>query len=213
MIDRMLEYLSKNHDVYFEAVLTHIGISIAVVLIGILIAVPLGVLCAKFLKLSQPVQGLFNILRLIPSLAILIVIMPVLGTGLAPAVFALTLLAFPAILINTSIGFTGISPSVIEAAKGMGMSPRRILFTVEFPLAFPMIITGIRTAAVEVIASATLAAYIGSGGLGELIIIGLSLPSTAILLVGGVSVAILSIAADVILSITQKRLTKYLWVN
>ncbi|SEP17141.1 osmoprotectant transport system permease protein [Paenibacillus sophorae] len=213
MIDRMLEYLSKNHDVYLNAVMTHIGISLAVMLIGILIAVPLGVLCAKFLKLSQPVQGLFNILRLIPSLAILIVMMPVLGTGLAPAIFALTLLAFPAILINTSIGFTGISPSVIEAAKGMGMSPRRILFTVEFPLAFPMIITGIRTAAVEVIASATLAAYIGSGGLGELIIIGLRLPSTAILLVGGVSVAILSIAVDVILSITQKRLTKYLWLN
>ncbi|QWU18284.1 ABC transporter permease [Paenibacillus sophorae] len=209
----MLEYLSKNHDVYLNAVMTHIGISLAVMLIGILIAVPLGVLCAKFLKLSQPVQGLFNILRLIPSLAILIVMMPVLGTGLAPAIFALTLLAFPAILINTSIGFTGISPSVIEAAKGMGMSPRRILFTVEFPLAFPMIITGIRTAAVEVIASATLAAYIGSGGLGELIIIGLRLPSTAILLVGGVSVAILSIAVDVILSITQKRLTKYLWLN
>ncbi|AKG33840.1 ABC transporter permease [Paenibacillus durus] len=213
MIDQILEYLSKNHDVYLKAVLTHIGISLAVVTIGILIAVPLGVLCAKFLKLSQPVQGLFNILRLIPSLAVLVVMMPVLGTGLAPAIFALTLLAFPAILINTSIGFTGISPSVIEAARGMGMSPRRILFTVEFPLAFPMIITGIRTAAVEVIASAALAAYIGSGGLGELIIIGLRLPSTAILLVGGVSVAILSIAADVILAITQKRLTRHLWLN
>jgi len=213
LIDRMLDYLSKNHDVYVAAVLTHIGISLAVMSIGIWIAVPLGVLCAKFWKLSQPVQGLFNILRLIPSLAILIVMMPVLGTGPAPAIFALTLLAFPAILINTSIGFTGISPSVIEAARGMGMSPRRILFTVEFPLALPMIMTGIRTAAVEVIASATLAAYIGSGGLGELIIIGLTLPSTAILLVGGVSVAVLSIAADVILSIAQKRLTRYLWVN
>ncbi|NGM82430.1 ABC transporter permease [Paenibacillus sp. 7124] len=213
MIDQMLEYLSKNHDVYLKAVLTHIGISLAVITIGILIAVPLGVLCAKFLKLSQPVQGLFNIFRLIPSLAVLVVMMPVLGTGLAPAIFALTLLAFPAILINTSIGFTGINPSVIEAARGMGMSPRRILFTVEFPLAFPMIITGIRTAAVEVIASAALAAYIGAGGLGELIIIGLQVPSTAILLVGGVSVAILSIAADVILAITQKRLTRHLWLN
>lgn len=195
------------------AVLTHIGISFAVTFIGILIAVPLGLLCAKRIQLSQPILGLFNTLRLIPSLAILIVLMPVLGTGFAPAIFALTLLAFPAILINTAIGFTGISPSVIEAAKGMGMSSRRILFSVEFPLALPLIMTGIRTATVEVIASATLAAYIGSGGLGALIIIGLSLPSTAILLIGSLSVAILSITVDVILSMTQKRLTRYLWIR
>lgn len=210
MIHLMLDYLSKNFTVYLNAVLTHLGISLIVMLIGILIAIPLGVVCAKYVKLSESILGLFNLLRLIPSLAVLIVLMPVLGTGLVPAVIALTFLAFPAILINTCIGFTGINPSIIEAAKGMGMSKQRILFTVEFPLAFPMIITGIRTAAVEVIASATLAAYIGSGGLGELIIIGLSLPSTAILLVGGLSVAILSIITDVILSITQKRLTKFI---
>lgn len=212
MIGQMTDYLSKNPNVYFTAVLTHIGISLTVVLVGILVAVPMGVLCAKCMKLSQPILGLFNALRLIPSLAILIVLMPVLGTGVFPAVFALSLLAFPAILINTAIGFTGIDPSVIEAAKGMGMSPKRLMFSVEFPLALPMIMTGIRTAVVEVIASATLAAYIGSGGLGALIIIGLSLPSTPILLIGGLSVAILSIAADVILSIAQKKLTKYLWI-
>lgn len=210
MIHLMLDYLSKNFNVYLNALLTHIGISLIVMLIGIVIAIPLGVVCAKYVKLSESILGLFNLLRLIPSLAVLIVLMPVLGTGLVPAVIALTFLAFPAILINTCIGFTGINPSVIEAAKGMGMSKQRILFTIEFPLAFPMIITGIRTAAVEVIASATLAAYIGSGGLGDLIIIGLSLPSTAILLVGGLSVAILSIITDVILSITQKRLTKFI---
>lgn len=210
MIHLMLDYLSKNFNVYLNALLTHIGISLIVMLIGIVIAIPLGVVCAKYVKLSESILGLFNLLRLIPSLAVLIVLMPVLGTGLVPAVIALTFLAFPAILINTCIGFTGINPSVIEAAKGMGMSKQRILFTIEFPLAFPMIITGIRTAAVEVIASATLAAYIGSGGLGDLIIIGLSLPSTAILLVGGLSVALLSIITDVILSITQKRLTKFI---
>ncbi|EST11553.1 ABC transporter permease [Sporolactobacillus laevolacticus] len=210
MIHLMLDYLSKNFNVYLNALLTHIGISLIVMLIGIVIAIPFGVVCAKYVKLSESILGLFNLLRLIPSLAVLIVLMPVLGTGLVPAVIALTFLAFPAILINTCIGFTGINPSVIEAAKGMGMSKQRILFTIEFPLAFPMIITGIRTAAVEVIASATLAAYIGSGGLGDLIIIGLSLPSTAILLVGGLSVAILSIITDVILSITQKRLTKFI---
>jgi osmoprotectant transport system permease protein len=213
MISEIADYFAKSHKEYLEAVLTHIGISLGVTLISIIIAVPLGVLCAKYVKLSQSILGFFNILRLIPSLAILIVLMPVLGTGLAPAMFALTLLAIPAILINTSIGFTGISPSIIEAAKGMGMSQGRILVTVEFPLAFPLIITGIRTAAVEVIASATLAAYIGSGGLGGLIIIGLGAPSTAILLIGGLSVAILAIVADVILALTQRRFTKFSWIR
>lgn len=213
MVNEILVYLSKNFNEYLAAVFTHLGISFGVILISIIIAVPLGVLCAKFIKLSQPVLGLFNILRLIPSLAILIVLMPVFGTGVVPAMFALTLLAIPPILINTTLGFNGISSAVIEAAKGMGMSLQRILFTIEFPLAFPLIMTGIRTATVEVIASATLAAYIGSGGLGGFIIIGLGVPSTAILLVGGLSVAILSIVVDVLLSVAQRKFTKYLWTN
>ncbi|WP_312884182.1 ABC transporter permease [Clostridium psychrophilum] len=125
---------------------------------------PLGILCYKCTKVSQPIMNLFNFFRIIPSLAVLVLVMPIIGTGFFPALLALVILAIPPILINTYLGINNIDGS-IESAKGMGMDYKRMLRTIEIPLAMPLIITGVRTSAVEVIASATLASYIGAGGL------------------------------------------------
>jgi osmoprotectant transport system permease protein len=209
MRENFIEYFAKNQDRYFEAILVHLGITAAAVLIGLAIGIPLAVLSVKLRKASQAILNTFSLLRMIPSLAILMLAIPIIGTGVVPAVAALTLLVVPVILINTCLGFKEIDPAVQEAAGAMGFSKSYILFRIEFPLALPLILTGLRTATVEVIASATLAAYIGSGGLGLFIITGFGLLRTDILLLGGGTVAILSIAIDAALARVSRRAIRY----
>lgn len=209
MLDEIIGYLLKNIDKYYEAVILHIEISIAAIVISLILGVPLGILCAKNSNVSDSVINTFTVLRIIPSLAILVIAMPILGTGFIPALFALTLLAIPPILINTYVAFKNINPSVIECAAGMGMNAKKILLGVEIPLAMPLIITGLRTSATEVIASATLASYIGAGGLGDFIFTGIGMNDFRIVLIGGVSVALLSIFTEISLTAVQYRITQY----
>jgi osmoprotectant transport system permease protein len=134
---------------------------------------------------------------------------PLMGTGKTPALVALTILAVPPILINTIAGFAGIEASLYETARGMGMDEKQIFLKIEWPLALPLMLTGIRTSAVEVSASATIAAYIGAGGLGNIVFTGLGLNKAELLLIGGVSVAVISIGAELILGTVQNAVTKY----
>jgi osmoprotectant transport system permease protein len=145
-------------------------------------------------------------LRSIPSLAVLALMLPVLGLGSKPALVALTLLAIPPILINTDVGYRSVDRAAVEAAVGMGMLPGQVLRRVETPLAAPVILAGVRTAAVEVIASATLAAFIGGGGLGDLIIAGLQNDDVGELLAGALCVALLALVAEGVLGLTQRQL-------
>jgi osmoprotectant transport system permease protein len=131
------------------------------------------------------------------------------GTGMKPAVTALTILAIPPILLNTTLAFQTLPEPVLETALGMGMGKWRTFFSVKLPLAFPLIFTGIKTAAVEVIASATLAAYIGAGGLGSLIFTGLGLMRTDLLIIGAASVGGLSLASGYLLNKLDRRITRY----
>lgn len=209
MLSEIIGYLLNNLDKYYKAVIVHISISAAAIFASAIIAIPLGIWCAKKTGITHYVIDTFNILRIIPSLAVLVIAMPVLGTGFVPALLALTLLAIPPILINTYLGFRNINPSVIECAESMGMDAARIFLRVETPLAMPLIITGIRTASVEVIASATLASYIGAGGLGDFIFTGLGMNDFRILLIGGMSVAVLSIFAELSLALVQHGITRY----
>jgi osmoprotectant transport system permease protein len=142
----------------------------------------------------------------IPSLAVLFVTIPYFGLTFTSAALALTLLVMPPILISTDVAFRSIDSAILEAAKGMGMSPSQVLQQVEIPLALPVIIAGIKTATVEVIASATLAAFIGAGGLGSFMVLGFSLYDNAILLVGAIPVAVLALVAEVSLSAIQRSL-------
>lgn len=202
-------YFQEHSAEYIGYVLEHLKVSALSVLIAIVIAVPLGIISTRFKWVEKISQWFWGTLRIIPSLAILILCLPIIGTGVTPAVVALSILAIPPILLNTTIAFEILPPMVIEAAEGMGMSKKRLFFTVKVPLAFPVVFTGIRTAVVEVIASATLAAYIGAGGLGTLIFTGLGLMRNDFLWIGGLSVAILSLGVGFILSLIDKWITKY----
>jgi osmoprotectant transport system permease protein len=149
-----------------------------------------------------------NVGQTIPSLAILGMVIPVLGIGLKPAVFALVLRGVLPIINNTYSGVVNVDRSVIEAGRGMGMRNREILRLVELPLSFPVIMAGIRTATVLSISVATLAALIGAGGLGDLIFQGIVMADRNLLLAGSIPTAILAIGADTLLGRLEKGLRK-----
>ena len=192
-----------------DALRVHIIISLIAISVGIIIGVTLGIVSFKSEKVSHYIMNFFNFLRIIPSLAILVIVMPILGVGVVPALFALIVLAVPPILISTFLGFNNINKSVIESAEGMGMNKKELLLRIQLPLAMPLILTGIRTASIEVIASATQASYIVAGGLGDFIFKGLVLNDTKLLIVGGGTVALLSIFSEIILFSLQQRITRY----
>ncbi|NGQ94856.1 ABC transporter permease [Brevibacillus sp. SYP-B805] len=198
------QYLLENQSDFWHAVNTHLLLSFLALGIGVVICVPLGIYLAKTNRGSMVILNAVNIGRIIPSLAVLALAMPYIGVGFGPSLLALSLLVCPPILINTVTAFRELDKSVIEAAYGMGMDHRRVLRTVEIPLALPVIITGIKTAAVEVIASAALAAFIGGGGLGEYILNGIALAQTSLLLVGAIPIAILALLAEVIFGGIEK---------
>ena len=206
LLAKALEYCTSNLDKFILAVAQHlllVGVPLA---IGLGLGLPLGFLSARSRWASIVLINSFNGLRVIPSLAILFVAIPYFGLSFTSAAIALTLLVMPPILISTDVAFRSIDPAIQEAAKGMGMTSVQILRQVEIPLALPVIIVGIKTATVEAIASATLAAFIGAGGLGSFIVLGFSLYDKAILLVGAIPVAVLALVAEVSLNALQQSL-------
>lgn len=192
------DYILTHPARFFGALTTHLWLSTSALLVAGVIAIPLGILSARQASVSGTVMAAAGTLRVIPSLAILALALPFLGTGFAPALIALTVLAGPPILINTFLGFRQVPAELLEAARGMGMDFWDVLLRVEFPVALPAILTGLRTAAVEVVAGATLAAFIGGGGLGAFIISGLSLYDFRLLLVGAIPVALLAVLIEVV---------------
>jgi osmoprotectant transport system permease protein len=172
--------------------------------VGLAAGLPLGLWSARSRVASTVLINSFNALRVIPSIAVLFLAIPYFGLSFQSATIALTLLVMPPILINTDVAFRTIDPMIREAAYGMGMDSKQVLRQIEIPLALPVVIAGIKTATVEVIASATLAAFIGAGGLGTFIVRGFSLYDNAILLVGAIPVAILALVAEIGLGTLQR---------
>jgi len=197
-------YAAGHQAEVLEALREHVLLSGSALLVAVVTCLPLGIWTARSRAVSAAAINLVNALRVIPSLAVLFIVVPVLGLSTRSAAVALILLAMPPVLLNTDAAFRSLDPAVIEAARSTGMTRLQILVKVEFPLAFPVILTGVRTAAVEVIASATLAAFVGSGGLGVFIIRGFALFDYAILMVGAVPVALLALMAEGILAGFQK---------
>nr|WP_269479202.1 ABC transporter permease [Rubrobacter xylanophilus] len=148
-----------------------------------------------------------NVGRAVPSLALLALALPFLGFGFAPSLVALTALAVPPILINATTGLREVSGEVVDAARGMGLSEAQILRDIQLPMAAPVVFAGVRTSAVQVVASATLATFIGGGGLGDLIVEGFQSGDSSILLAGAFSVAILAIITEIIFEILEKVFT------
>lgn len=198
------EYVLQDQGRFLRLTIQHLVLSFSALGIAAAFCLPLGSWIAHRDRLAAPVISLFGALRLLPSLVILFLALPYLGLGFWPSLVALTVLACPPILINTFAGIQGVNAAVRESAAGVGMSERQVLWRIELPLAFPVIMTGIRIAAVEVIASATLAAFIAGGGLGEYIIRGFALNETRIMLVGAVAVALLALGVDASFAAVQK---------
>jgi len=189
---------SQQHELWL-ATRTHLALSVSAVLIAALIGVPLGIWTSRH-PAGRAVVSVVTALRVVPSLAVLALVLPIEGIGFRPALTALIILACPPILINTDVAFRSIDPAIREAGLGMGMRRVQLLRRVESPLAFPVVMAGMRTGTVEVIASATLAAFIGGGGLGNFILDGLANNDMRQLLLGGIAVATLALAAEAFLA-------------
>ncbi len=209
MSRQMAEYFINNHTDILIQVRDHMTISLLALTIACVIGIPLGYLASKSGKGERFISGFFQILRVIPSLALLILLIPVMGTGIKPAVTALTVLAIPPVILNTTAGFQQVPDFMVECAEGIGMTASEQLWKVRVPLALPLIFAGVRTALVEVVASATLAAKIGAGGLGEIIFTGLGLNRPALLLIGGILVAALSLLCGGIFDLITGRVLRY----
>jgi osmoprotectant transport system permease protein len=194
-MDAILDVLRRPD--YFELLREHVVLSAVALLIGIAVALPVALAIRNTALGAALAINVGNIGRAVPSLAILALCQPFLGFGFDTALVALTALAIPPILINASTGMREVSRDVIDAARGMGLSGTQILARIQLPIAAPVIFAGIRTSAVQVVASATLATFIGGGGLGNLIVEGTQRNDTAILLAGSLSVAVLAIITEV----------------
>jgi len=186
----------------------HLAVSGASVALAGVIALPIAFALGHFRRGGSLAVNLSNASRAVPTfgLLILLAVTPV-GFGNRAAIVALTLFAIPPLLTNAYIGVRDVDAEVREAARGMGMTGWQLLRRVELPLALPLVAAGLRTAAVQVVATATLAAYVGGGGLGRLIADGFGRGDAAMTTAGGVLVALLALTVEVALAGLQRRLT------
>ena len=199
-----VDYIREHPDDFWRFLSEHLQLTFVSVLLGVAIAVPMAILVSRIGLLARPVTWLASVGQTVPSLAILGLLLPYLGIGFRPALIALTIQAFLPIFLNAYVGITSIDRAVLDAARGMGTSGGQQLLLVELPLASPVIFAGIQTATVQNIAIATLAAYVGGGGLGDLILQGLSTLNGALLFAGAVPVALLAIGAEVGLGLLRR---------
>lgn len=185
----------------------HIVLSVVALFWAIVVAVPTGILLTRYRKLAGPVLAVISVFQTIPSLALLGFMIPLFGIGPIPAVIAMVIYALLPIVRNTYTGILDVDSSLLEAGRGMGMTKGQMLRIVELPLARPVIFAGIRTATVMTIGVATLAAFIGAGGLGDLILRGIAMVDTGIILAGAVPTALLAVLFDLILAWVDWRVT------
>jgi osmoprotectant transport system permease protein len=176
--------------------LQHLWYSLLATVIAGAIALPIGVFIGHTGRGAVFAINLTNLGRAIPSLGIIILVFTLVGFGIVPVLVALIALAVPPIVTNSYIGVRSVDRDVREAAEGMGMRGRQVLWEVELPVAMPLIMAGIRTSAVQVVATATLAAFVGLGGLGRYLIDGLSQRDLAQVVGGAILVAVLSLLTE-----------------
>jgi osmoprotectant transport system permease protein len=189
-------------------VVEHLVLAASALALALAAGIPLGILAADYPPLRGAVLATAGIGRTLPSLAVLMLLLPWLGVGGAPAVIALALLAIPPIVINVDLGIRGVPAAALDAAAGMGMTPAQRFARVVVPLAFPISFAGFRTATTETIASATLATFIGAGGLGDEIVRGLQTDDPALLFAAAALVAALALGTDLALGLAGRRFAR-----
>jgi osmoprotectant transport system permease protein len=207
LLSQTWAYAAQNAGRVQQAMLVHLLLSFGALGIAMVVFIPIGVLASMGGKLTSTLVGAVAAVRVIPSLAVILLLLPVFGLGWLPALVALTLLAGPPLVINTDIGLRGVDPATLEAATGLGMTGAQRFWRVKAPLALPVIVTGVRSAAVEVIGSATLAAFVGAGGLGTFITSGITLMDERMLLTGALLVTGLALLTEWILARLEHRVT------
>ncbi|MGA4515820.1 ABC transporter permease [Solibacillus silvestris] len=207
VVEQFFFYMRENGSYVFSQFLAHFQLSVYGVLLASIIGIPIGIWISKFPKLSGPVITLANIIQTIPALALMAMIMLVLGLGKTTVIVTVFFYSLLPIVKNTFVGIRNIDRSLTDAGRGMGMTKLQILYMVELPLSLSVIITGIRIALVVAIGIVAIGAFIGAGGLGDIIIRGTNATSgTAIILAGALPTALMAILADVLLLWLEKRL-------
>jgi len=204
------QFLLQNHAEVLQLTGEHLWLVGVSTILAVLIGVPLGIVITRWPALNRPILGGTNIIQTIPSLALFGFLLPVPWIGERAdrlAILALTLYALLPLIRNTYTGIKGVDRSVVEAARGLGMTDGQLLWQVELPLALGVIIAGVRVAAVISIGLATIAAAIGAGGLGEYIFRGLAMVNNSVILAGAIPAAILALLADASLGWLEKRLS------
>lgn len=189
----MIYWLQENWTRLIIKILEHLSISLIALAIGILIAVPAGILLTRSKRLSKIVLGLVSVMQTLPSLALLAIMVPFFGVGKLPAIIALVIYSLLPILRNTYLGMMAVDEKLIDVSKGMGMTRRQVMRKIRIPLAIPVIMSGIRLSAVYLVSWTTIASYIGAGGLGDFIFMGLNNFNFTVILAGAIPVTLLAI--------------------
>ncbi|MGG1862192.1 ABC transporter permease [Bacillus safensis] len=206
-MDQIIDFLEKNGGELLTKMWEHLYISLIAVVLGILVAVPLGVVLTRMKRGAGFIIGIVNIFQTLPSLAILAFFIPILGVGKIPAIVALFFYSVLPILRNTYAGVQGVNKNLLESGKGIGMTTWEQICLVELPLAVPVIMAGVRTSTIYLIGWTTLAAFIGGGGLGDYILIGLQLYQPEFIIAGAIPVTILAVIIDLSLMKLEKKVT------
>lgn len=197
-LNSFIDQLIIKKSEILSLLLAHIQLTVVAVLIAVIIGVPLGILISRNKKVANGVIGLANLTQAIPSLAILGFLIPIIGIGSGPAITMVVLYSMLPIIKNTYTGITNINPDMLEAAKGLGMTSGQTLRLIKIPLAMPVIMAGIRMAAVTAVGLMTIAAFVGAGGLGYLVFSGIQTVDNNLILFGAIPAAILALLIDFI---------------
>lgn len=200
MNDFTLDYLFEEWRYVLELAWDHLTLSITAIVLGLIFAIPLGLLAARFQQLTLPILGILGAIYTIPSLAFLAFLIPTpLGLGRDNALVVLAAYSQIFLVRNIVAGLRGVEPAIIEAARGMGMTSAQVYRQVMWPLALPVILAGVRTALVATISMATIAGWVGAGGLGRLLFDGIKLRRTPMILAGAIAITVLALAVDFLL--------------
>ena len=199
-----LDYLLARPDRVLDLTVEHIRLTVIAMAIAMLIAIPLGAIATRFTRLTLPMVSLLGVIYTIPSLAFLAFLIPSLGIGVVPAVVVLSAYAQIFLVRNITAGLRGVDPHTMEAARGLGLSAWQTFRQVQFPLALPVIIAGIRTAVVTTISLATVAAWIDAGGLGQLLFEGITRNDPDRILAGTIAITSLALLTDALLRFVER---------
>ncbi len=206
-MNKVLLYYTQNGSYVFEQFIRHFLISIYGVIFASIVAIPLGFLVARKGNLSKFFISMANIMQTIPSLAMLAILMFAIGTGPNTVVLSVFLYSILPILKNTVAGINSVSPSIVDAAKGMGMTKTQIMRKIEFPLSVSIIMGGIRNALVVAIGVTAVGTFIGAGGLGDIITRGITVANgSPIIVAGAIPTALMAVISDLILGVLENKL-------